>query len=160
MFCQWILGQNLFKNVPIIALIILDQSGPPPTTPNPFSNFYRFSYFYIFLHILPTPAATLAAPCFLFLAPTSPQDLKIRIKHRELVLKAARISNFITSAPFWCKINANFTQNCELMALHCHLIFVKRRCAYEFYIWKLWDQSEVVDLVFAVRTVPLTPLET
>ena len=30
------------------ALIILHQSGPPPTSPNPFSNFYRFSYFYIF----------------------------------------------------------------------------------------------------------------
>ena len=51
---QWILGQNPFKNVPTIALIILHQSGAPPTTPNPFYNFYRFSYFYIFYqHQLP-----------------------------------------------------------------------------------------------------------
>ena len=91
-FFQLILGQNPFKNLPTIALIILHQSGPPPTTPAPFSNFFPI---FMILNIFPTPGPTLAAPCFLFLEGISPQDLQIRIKRRELVLKAARISKFI-----------------------------------------------------------------
>ena len=43
-----IINKNLFKRVSTIALIILRRSGAPPTSPNPFSNFFRLSYFYIF----------------------------------------------------------------------------------------------------------------
>mgnify|MGYP005738307551 CR=1 FL=1 len=64
-------------------------------------------------------------PCFLFIASTSPQDLQIRIKRRELVLKAARISNFIALVPHRRKINAKFCRNHEIRALHCHLVFVE-----------------------------------
>ena len=70
------------------------------------------------LQISPTPATTYSDPCFLFFEPTNAQDLQIRIKRRELVLKAARISNFITSAPHWCKIKQNFSQNCDFRILH------------------------------------------
>ena len=40
---------------------------------------------FVILHISPTPATTYSHPCFLFFASTSPQDLQIRIKRRELV---------------------------------------------------------------------------
>ena len=63
-------------------------------------------------------------PCFLFLEGISPQDLQIRIKHRELVLKAARISNFITSAPHWCKIKQKFSRNRDFRVLH---FFAKKK---------------------------------
>merc|ERR1711924_399323 len=53
------LGQNQFKNVPTIALIIFHQSGAPPTTPSPFSNLFPI---FIFLQIFPTPATTCSAP--------------------------------------------------------------------------------------------------
>ena len=123
MLFQWIIGRKPFKNVPTLALIFLDQSRPPPTTPNPFSNFFPI---FIFLHISPTPATTYSDPCFLFFEPTSPKDLQIPIKHREFALKTARISNFIPPAPHWCKIKAKFSQNREFRVLHWHLIFAKK----------------------------------
>ena len=88
-----------------------DHFAPVWRSPDHSQPIFQLLPIFIFLYIFPTPAPTLATPCFLFLAPTSPQDLQIRIKRRELVLKAARISNFITSAPFWCKINAKFRPN-------------------------------------------------
>ena len=42
--------ENLFKNVPTIALIILQQSGAPRPLPTQFSNFFQI---FIILHILP-----------------------------------------------------------------------------------------------------------
>ena len=68
-----------------------------------------------------------STPCFLFLEGISPQDLQIRIKRRELVWKAARISNFIKTAPFWVKINAKIKQNRDFLNLHYHLVFAKKK---------------------------------
>ena len=47
-FFLLIFGQKLLKNVPTIALIILHQSGAPPTSPNPTYNFFEFHIFTYF----------------------------------------------------------------------------------------------------------------
>ena len=95
-----------------------DHFGPVWTSPDHSQPIFQLLPIFIFLHIFPTPAPTLATPCFLFLEGISPQDLQIRIKRRELVLKAARISNFITSAPHWCKIKQKFRQNRDFLDVH------------------------------------------
>merc|ERR1712078_23072 len=105
-----------FKTVPAIEP---DHFAPVWTSPDHSQPIVQLLPIFIFLHIFPTPAPTLATPCFLFLEGISPQDLKIRIKHRELVLKAARISNFITSAPHWCKIKQTIRQNRDVLDVHC-----------------------------------------
>ena len=104
-----------------------DHFGPVWTSPDHSQPIFQLFSIFIILHIFSTPATTYSHPCFLFLASTSLQDLQIRIKRRELVLKAARISNFITAAPFWCKINAKFSPNQEFRLLYGHLLFVKKR---------------------------------
>ena len=53
---QWIFDQNLFNNVPTNALILLHQSGAPPTSPNPF--YIRFFLILEMLHNFPTLATT------------------------------------------------------------------------------------------------------
>ena len=79
------------------------------------------------LHMFLTPATTYSDPCFLFFEPNSPPEFQIRIKRRELVLKAARIYNFVAPPPHWGKIKAKFCPNRELLALHCHLVFAKNK---------------------------------
>ena len=107
-----------FRQLPWSFCTSLDLPRPLPTHFPTFTDFHIFTYF-------PHTTTTLAAPCFLFLEGISPQDLQIRIKRRELVLKAARISNFIASAPDWWEIKRKFSQNRKFLALHYHLVFEK-----------------------------------
>ena len=95
-----------------------DHFGPVWTSPDHSQPIFQLLPIFIFLHIFLTPATTLSAPCFLFFEPTSPQDLQLRIKRRELVSKAARISNFIAPAPHWWEIKRKFRQNRDFMELH------------------------------------------
>ena len=105
-----------------------------------------------------SPETTYSKPHFL---------LRIRIKHRELVLKAARIAPLASMQPHWWKNKPKFNQNHEIRVLHCTCFRKKQMRIYEslkqnaFLAYlKLWYHSKIVDLVIAVRTVPLTPLET
>ena len=100
-----------FRQLPWSFCTSLDLPRPLPTHFPTFTDFHIFTYF-------PHTTTTLAAPCFLFPEGISPQDLQIRIKRRELVLKAARISNFIALAPHWCKIKRKSSRNRNFRDVH------------------------------------------
>ena len=88
LFFQRIFGQNWFHSLRGPQLIILDWSGPPPTSPDP--SCIDFTYL-TFFHNFALTSMCMKPPCFLFSEGIKPQELFFRIKRHELVWKAARM---------------------------------------------------------------------